>query len=72
MEIVSYGKYTKWDRSSKKLPELMELTSTVPAEKQIAQQEHEDFMNDGAESQNWNGRSFCPTPVEGLVIALAG
>jgi hypothetical protein len=32
VEIVSYGKYTQWDRSSKKLPELMELTTTVEAE----------------------------------------
>ena len=32
VEIVSYGKYTKWDRDSKKLPELVELTKEVKAE----------------------------------------
>ena len=31
-EIVSYGRYTKWDRNSKKLPELVELTKEVKAE----------------------------------------
>ncbi len=32
VEIVSYGRYTKWDRDSKKLPELVELTKEVKAE----------------------------------------
>lgn len=32
VEIVSYGQYTKWDRDSKKLPELVDLTTTVKAE----------------------------------------
>lgn len=32
MEIVSYGKYTKWDRESRELPELLELTYEVTAE----------------------------------------
>ena len=31
-EVVSYGKYTKWDRESKKLPELVDLTTEVQAE----------------------------------------
>ena len=31
-EIVSYGKYTYWDRDSKTLPELVELTTEVKAE----------------------------------------
>lgn len=30
-EIVSYGRYTKWDRESKKLPELVDLTTEVKA-----------------------------------------
>ena len=29
--IVSYGKYTKWDRESRDLPELLELTYEVEA-----------------------------------------
>lgn len=29
---MSYGKYTKWDRSSKKIPELVDLTTEVEAE----------------------------------------
>ena len=29
---MSYGRYTKWDRDSKKLPELVELTKEVKAE----------------------------------------
>ena len=32
VEIVSYGKYTKWDRESRDLPELLELTHEVEAE----------------------------------------
>jgi len=32
VEIVSYGQYTTWDRDSKKLPELLDLTTTVTAE----------------------------------------
>ncbi len=32
VEIVSYGKYTKWDRDSRELPELVELTNEVNAE----------------------------------------
>ena len=31
-EIVSYGRYTRWDRESKKLPELVDLTTEVKAE----------------------------------------
>jgi len=31
-EIVSYGRYTDWDRESKKLPELVDLTNEVRAE----------------------------------------
>ena len=31
-EIVSYGRYTRWDRDSKKLPELLDLTTEVKAE----------------------------------------
>lgn len=31
-EIVSYGRYTNWDRESKKLPELIDLTTEVKAE----------------------------------------
>ena len=31
-EIVSYGRYTQWDRQSKKLPELVDLTTEVQAE----------------------------------------
>lgn len=31
-EIVSYGRYTRWDRESKKLPELVDLTKEVKAE----------------------------------------
>lgn len=31
-EIVSYGQYTQWDRESKKLPELVDLTSEVKAQ----------------------------------------
>lgn len=31
-EIVSYGRYTMWDRESKKLPELVDLTTEVKAE----------------------------------------
>ncbi|MCG8311532.1 MAG: DUF3859 domain-containing protein [Cytophagales bacterium] len=31
-EIVSYGRYTKWDRESKELPKLVELTTEVKAE----------------------------------------
>jgi hypothetical protein len=32
VEIVSYGRYTNWDRDSKKLPELIDLTTEVKAE----------------------------------------
>lgn len=32
VDIVSYGRYTKWDRESKKIPELVELTTIVKAE----------------------------------------
>ena len=32
VEIVSYGQYTTWDRESKKLPELVDLTTEVNAE----------------------------------------
>ena len=31
-EIVSYGRYTRWDRESKELPELVDLTTEVKAE----------------------------------------
>ena len=31
IEIVSYGRYTKWDRESRKLPELEDLTYEVKA-----------------------------------------
>lgn len=31
-EIVSYGRYTKWDRESKMLPELVDLTTSIKAE----------------------------------------
>lgn len=31
-EIVSYGRYTRWDRESKNLPELVDLTAEVKAE----------------------------------------
>ncbi len=32
VEIVSYGKYSTWDRESKYLPELIDLTGDVKAE----------------------------------------
>lgn len=32
MEIVSYGQYTTWDRESRDLPELINLTKEVKAE----------------------------------------
>lgn len=32
VEIVSYGRYTKWDRESRELPELVDLTNEVEAE----------------------------------------
>ncbi len=32
VEIVSYGKYSKWDRESHDLPELIDLTEKVKAE----------------------------------------
>ena len=32
VEIVSYGKYTKWDRESRNLPELIDLTEKVKTE----------------------------------------
>lgn len=32
VEIVSYGRYTNWDRDSKKLPELIDLTTEVKTE----------------------------------------
>ncbi len=32
VEIVSYGKYSNWDRDSKELPELLDLTEVVKAE----------------------------------------
>lgn len=32
VEIVSYGKYSNWDRDSKELPELVDLTEEVKAE----------------------------------------
>ena len=32
VEIISYGRYTTWDRDSKSLPQLLELTETVKAE----------------------------------------
>ncbi len=31
-EIMSYGKYSKWDGASKKLPKLVDLTTEVKAE----------------------------------------
>ena len=31
-EIISYGRYTKWDRESRELPELVDLTTEVKAE----------------------------------------
>lgn len=31
-EIVSYGRYTKWDRERRELPELVDLTTEVKAE----------------------------------------
>ncbi|MFC2124593.1 DUF3859 domain-containing protein [Bacteroidota bacterium] len=32
VEIISYGHYTRWDRESKDLPDLLELTDTITAE----------------------------------------
>lgn len=32
VEIVSYGRYTKWDKESRDLPELVDLTYEVQAE----------------------------------------
>lgn len=32
VEIISYGKYTPWDRDSKSLPELLEMSEVVKAE----------------------------------------
>lgn len=32
VDIVSFGRYTKWDRDSKKIPQLVELTTSVSAE----------------------------------------
>jgi hypothetical protein len=31
VEIISYGQYTRWDRESKELPELVSLTDSVKA-----------------------------------------
>lgn len=32
VEIISYGQYTRWDRNSRELPELVELRSEIPAD----------------------------------------
>ena len=32
IEIISFGQYTRWDRESKDLPELLELTDKVKAD----------------------------------------
>ena len=32
VEIVSYGRYTQWDREKKELPDLVDLTTNVKAE----------------------------------------
>ena len=32
VEIISYGQYTRWDRESKDLPDLVSLTESVEAE----------------------------------------
>jgi len=32
VEIISYGQYTRWDRESKDLPELVSLTDSVEVE----------------------------------------
>lgn len=31
--MISYGRYTKWDKSDKKLPKLIQVTDTIPAVK---------------------------------------
>jgi hypothetical protein len=31
VEIISYGRYTRWNDDSRELPELQELTNVIPA-----------------------------------------
>ena len=35
VEIINYGRYSGWDRESRELPKLLELTDTVRAEPDI-------------------------------------
>lgn len=32
IEIINYGRYNRWDRNSKALPEFLELTDTIEAD----------------------------------------